>query len=189
MRIDFPGLQAFLASRSVAAFGRAAAHLNLSQTALSTASELEEDLGLQLLAAPRGRWRLTPAGLELLPTARRDDRGISDSIDLYGRRGRQAAGAHRAGLAATLAAYHLPRVLKESIALHPLSIKIHAIGRRDRPLCSPARPIRRHPYRHEYLGSRGHAADQGAICAAVHQGQCVRAAQVRVMVASRRCRR
>ena len=127
MRIDFPGLQAFLAIAERGSFSRAAAHLNLSQTALShRIKKLEEDLGLRLLARTTRQVALTPAGLELLPTARRMIGELSDTIDLLRARGRQRQAHIALGCLPTIAAYHLPRVLKEFNAAHPgISIKIH----------------------------------------------------------------
>jgi DNA-binding transcriptional LysR family regulator len=127
MRIDFPGLQAFLSIAERGSFSRAAAHLNLSQTALShRIKKLEEDLGFQLLARTTRQVALTPAGLELLPTARRMIGELSDSIDLLRARGRKRQERIAIGCLPTIAAYHLPRVLKQFNALHPgISIKIH----------------------------------------------------------------
>lgn len=127
MRIDFPGLQAFLSIAERGSFSRAAAHLNLSQTALShRIKKLEEDLGFQLLARTTRQVALTPAGLELLPTARRMIGELSDSIDLLRARGRKRQEHIALGCLPTIAAYHLPRVLKQFTALHPgISIKIH----------------------------------------------------------------
>ncbi len=101
MRIDFPGLQAFLSIAEQGSFSRAAAHLNLSQTALShRIKKLEEDLGFQLLARTTRQVALTPAGLELLPTARRMIGEFSELHRSAAGTGPQAAGAHRARLPA-----------------------------------------------------------------------------------------
>lgn len=127
MRIDFPGLQAFLSIAERGSFSRAAAQLNLSQTALShRIRKLEEDLGFQLLTRTTRQVALTPAGLELLPTARRMIGELSDAIDLLRTRGRKQQTHIAVGCLPTIAAYHLPRVLKQFDALHPgTSIKIH----------------------------------------------------------------
>ena len=72
MRVDFLGLEAFLSIADRGSFHRAAAHLNLSQTALShRMKKLEDDLGIKLLARTTRQVSLTPAGQELLPRARR----------------------------------------------------------------------------------------------------------------------
>ena len=67
-RIDFLGLQAFLAIAERGSFQRAAAQLNLSQTALShRMKKLEQDLGLKLLLRTTRQVTLTEAGAQLLP--------------------------------------------------------------------------------------------------------------------------
>ena len=72
MRIDFLGLEAFLSIAERGSFQRAAAHLNLSQTAIShRMRKLEEDLGLKLFARTTREVTLTRAGIDFLPKARR----------------------------------------------------------------------------------------------------------------------
>ena len=126
MRIDFLGLHAFVAIAERGSFQLAAAHLNLSQTALShRIKKLEEDLGLQLLARTTRQVALTPAGLELLPTARRIIGELSDTIDLLRERGRQRQERLALGCLPTIAAYHLPRVLKDFNTVNPgIAIKV-----------------------------------------------------------------
>ena len=89
MRIDFLGLEAFLSIADRGSFHRAAAHLNLSQTALShRMKKLEDDLGLKLLARTTRQVSLTPAGLELLPKARQIMDDITASLLRCGSRER-----------------------------------------------------------------------------------------------------
>ena len=58
MRIDFLGLQAFLSIAERGSFQRAAAHLSLSQTAIShRMRKLEDELGLKLFARTT-RWAI-----------------------------------------------------------------------------------------------------------------------------------
>ena len=72
MRVDFLGLEAFFCIADRGSFHAAAAHLNLSQTALShRMKKLENDLGVKLLARTTRQVSLTPAGAELLPVAQR----------------------------------------------------------------------------------------------------------------------
>jgi DNA-binding transcriptional LysR family regulator len=127
MRIDFPGLQAFLSIAERGSFSRAAAHLNLSQTALShRIRKLEDDLGFRLLARTTRQVALTPAGLELLPTARRMIGELSDAIDVLRARGHKQQSHVALGCLPTIAAHHLPRVLKQFDAAFPgTSIKIY----------------------------------------------------------------
>ncbi len=72
MRTDILGLQAFVSIAERGSFHAAAAHLNLSQTALShRIRKLEESLATQLLLRTTRQVALTPAGSELLPKARK----------------------------------------------------------------------------------------------------------------------
>ncbi len=127
MRIDFPGLQAFLSIAERGSFSRAAAQLNLSQTALShRIRKLEDDLGFQLLTRTTRQVALTPAGLELLPTARRMIGELSDAIDVLRTRGRKQQSHIAIGCLPTIAAYHLPLILQKFDATYPgTSIKIY----------------------------------------------------------------
>ena len=72
MRIDVLGLQAFVSIAERGSFHAAASHLNLSQTALShRIRKLEVSLGIQLLLRTTRQVTLTPAGVALLPNARK----------------------------------------------------------------------------------------------------------------------
>ena len=71
-RIDYIGLEAFIAIAQLGTFARAADHLNLSQTALShRIRKLEADIGMRLLLRTTREVSLTEAGQELLPVAPR----------------------------------------------------------------------------------------------------------------------
>jgi DNA-binding transcriptional LysR family regulator len=72
MHLDFFGLQAFVAIAERGSFRAAAAHLNLTQTALShRIRKFEEGTGVQLLSRTTRHVALTAAGADLLPRARR----------------------------------------------------------------------------------------------------------------------
>jgi DNA-binding transcriptional LysR family regulator len=82
MRIDFLGLQAFLSIAERGNFQRAAAHLNLSQTAIShRMRKLEEELGLKLFARTTREVTLTRAGMEFLPKAQQAVAALEYSFD------------------------------------------------------------------------------------------------------------
>lgn len=82
MRVDFLGLEAFLSIAERGSFQRAAAHLNLSQTAIShRMRKLEDDLGLKLFARTTREVTLTRAGIELLPIARKALAELEQSFD------------------------------------------------------------------------------------------------------------
>ncbi len=120
MRVDFLGLEAFFAIADRGSFHRAAAHLNLSQTALShRMKKLEEELGVKLLARTTRQVSLTPAGVELLPIARRIMDDITTSFQDLRQRG--AERQHQLNIAClpTLATNFLPQILKEFGRQHP----------------------------------------------------------------------
>ena len=72
IRLDILGLQAFVSIAERGSFKAAAAHLNLSQTALShRIRKLEDGLGLALFHRTTRQIALTASGVELLPKARR----------------------------------------------------------------------------------------------------------------------
>lgn len=127
MRIDFLGLQAFVSVAERGSFLRAAAHLNLSQTALShRMKKFEEDLGVALLTRTTRQVTLTPAGLELLPKARRMLDELAASLDHIREHASPANERVVIGCLPSIAAYQLPRVLSEFCLVHPnVSVKVH----------------------------------------------------------------
>lgn len=127
MRIDFLGLQTFLSIAERGSFQRAAAHLNLSQTALShRMRKFEADLGVKLLTRTTRQVTLSPAGLELLPKARRIIEEIESSIETLRQTGRHRQERVAIGCLPTIAHHHLPRVLREFGSRFPdISVKIH----------------------------------------------------------------
>ncbi len=126
MRIDFLGLQAFVSVAERGSFARAAAHLNLSHTALShRMRKFEEDLGVSLLTRTTRQVSLTAAGLELLPKARRLLDELSTSLDGIRKHGASDNEQLVIGCLPTIAAYQLPRVLRAFSAAHPaVAVKI-----------------------------------------------------------------
>lgn len=120
MRVDFLGLEAFLSIADRGSFHGAAAHLNLSQTALShRMKKLEDDIGLKLLARTTRQVSLTPAGVELLPAARRIMDDINASFADLRMRGKARQEHLVIGCLPTLATNHLPRILKSFRQSHP----------------------------------------------------------------------
>lgn len=126
MRIDLLGLQAFVSVAERGSFLRAAAHLNLSQTALShRMKKFEEDLGVALLVRTTRQVSLTPVGLELLPKARRLMDELSTSLDHIREQSSRQDERVVIGCLPTIAAYRLPRILRDFSALHPnVAVKI-----------------------------------------------------------------
>jgi DNA-binding transcriptional LysR family regulator len=127
MRIDFLGLQAFLSVAERGSFQRAAAHLNLSQTALShRMRKFEGDLGVKLLTRSARQVTLSPAGLALLPKARRILEDIDSSFQELRQMGRHRQEQIAIGCLPTIANHYLPQLLVEFGARFPdLAVKIY----------------------------------------------------------------
>ncbi len=72
MKIDFDGVQAFVAVAELGGFGKAARFLNLTQTALTRrVQKLELYLGVRLIDRTTRTIALTPVGADFLPQAQR----------------------------------------------------------------------------------------------------------------------
>lgn len=82
MRVDYLGLEAFVAIADYGSFLRAAQALNLSQAALShRLRKVEDDLGTALLTRTSREVSLTAVGQGLLPEARRLLTAIQDTYE------------------------------------------------------------------------------------------------------------
>jgi DNA-binding transcriptional LysR family regulator len=112
MRLDFLGLQAFLSIAERGSFHAAAAHLNLSQTALShRIRKLEELLCVRLLARTTRQVALTPAGIELLPKARKLVEDMGAAFEGLRQQSLRAEERVAVGCLPTVAVMCMPRVL------------------------------------------------------------------------------
>jgi DNA-binding transcriptional LysR family regulator len=120
MRIDFLGLHAFVAIAERGSFQLAAAHLNLSQTALShRIRKLEEDLGVKLLSRTTREVSLTRAGLELLPKVKNTIETLSVTLEELRHQGRDQQEKLSIGCLPTIASGRLPALLGRFQSLHP----------------------------------------------------------------------
>jgi DNA-binding transcriptional LysR family regulator len=120
MRIDFLGIEAFLSIAERGSFHGAAAHLNLSQTALShRMRKLENDLGVKLFIRTTRQVALTPAGLELLPRARQMLETLTLSYDALRKQGRERQERLSIGCLPTIATHYLPPILRDFSGLYP----------------------------------------------------------------------
>lgn len=112
-RVDFLGLQAFLSIANWGSFNRAAASLNLSQAALShRLKKLEDELGVKLFARTTRQVTLTPAGVDLLPSAQRIVEELSQIFGKLRAQGRESQDLVRIGCLPTIASSHLPLILQ-----------------------------------------------------------------------------
>ncbi len=120
MRLDFLGLEAFLAIAERGSFNKAAAHLGITQTALShRMKKFEDHLGVTLLQRTTRSVMLAPAGLELLPRAKSL---LDDAYRMFNELNAQSAARQERisiGCLPTIAIHFLPFVLKDFMAAHP----------------------------------------------------------------------
>ena len=120
MNVTLRQLRAFIAVAEAQHFTRAAERLDISQSSVSTlVRELEENLGLRLFDRHTRMLRLTQAGAEILPLARRAmadlDSVLGSSVEL------RTLGRGRVSIAAASlqAALLLPPVLSDFQSAHP----------------------------------------------------------------------
>lgn len=129
MRIDYLGLEAFVAIAEHGSFHRAAEALALTTTALShRLRKIEADLGAPLLIRSSREVSLTGAGHDLLPDARRLLKELSDSYAAV-----RARAQHRRRLLSfaclpTVAHTAMPAILSGFASRVPdLTIEMHDI--------------------------------------------------------------
>lgn len=120
MNVTLRQLRAFIAVAEAQHFTRAAERLSISQSSVSTlVRELEENLGLRLFDRHTRMLRLTHAGAEILPLARKAmadlDSVLGSSVEL------RTLGRGRVSIAAASlqAALLLPPVIRDFQAAHP----------------------------------------------------------------------
>lgn len=120
MNVTLRQLRAFVAVAEVHHFTRAADKLHLSQSTVSTlVRELEENLGLRLFDRHTRMLRLTQAGSEILPLARK---ALADLDSVIGSSSQlKTLGKGRVSVAASSlqAALMLPHLLREYVVQHP----------------------------------------------------------------------
>lgn len=133
MRVDFLGLQAFLTIAERRSFQRAAAHLNLSQTALShRMRKLEDDLCVKLLVRAGREVTLTHEGCELLPKARKSLEDIEASLHELRLQQKSRQARLAIGCLPSVAATHLPLILKDFRAgQHDVVVHTHDNSARE----------------------------------------------------------
>jgi DNA-binding transcriptional LysR family regulator len=120
MRIDFLGLQAFLSIAERGNFQRAAAHLNLSQTAVShRMRKLEDELGIKLFARTTREVTLTRAGIAFLPKAQKIIAELEQSFDELKQQGAKRRNRLDIACLPAFAVHYLPPILGEFHKTHP----------------------------------------------------------------------
>ncbi len=120
MRVDFLGLAAFLSIAERGSFQRAAAHLHLSQTAIShRMRKLEEELGLKLFARTTREVTLTRAGIEFLPKAQKAIAELEQSFDELKQQGAKRRERLDIACLPAFAVNYLPPILRKFHKVHP----------------------------------------------------------------------
>ena len=108
----FSGLEAFLSIAERGSFQRAAAHLNLSQTAIShRMRKLEDELGIKLFARTTREVTLTRAGIDFLPKAQRAVIELEQSFDDLKQQGAKRRERLDIACLPVLAVNYLPPIL------------------------------------------------------------------------------
>ncbi|MBA4492620.1 LysR family transcriptional regulator [Paracoccus sp. S1E-3] len=120
MRVDYLGLEAFVAIAEYGSFQRAARALNLSQAALShRLRKVEEDLGATLLTRTSREVSLTPTGQALLPEARRLLKSLQETYESVRAGARRQSRRCTIACVPTIAHAVLPEVLVELTSVQP----------------------------------------------------------------------
>ena len=120
MRVDYLGLEAFVAIADYGSFQRAADALALSQAALShRLRKIEEDLGAPLLTRSSREVSLTPTGQGLLPEARRLLKALQDTYAQVRAGAKSRAKRMSFACLPSIANSVLPRVLRDLSTRRP----------------------------------------------------------------------
>jgi DNA-binding transcriptional LysR family regulator len=120
VRIDFLGLQAFLSVAERGSFRKAAAHLNLSQTAIShRMRKFEEEVGIKLIARTTREVTLTRDGIEFLPKAKKAIAELEHSFDELKQQGTKRRDRLDIACLPAFAVHYLPPILSRFRKTHP----------------------------------------------------------------------
>ncbi|GAB4056795.1 LysR family transcriptional regulator [Uliginosibacterium sediminicola] len=120
MKIDFDGIQAFVAIAELGGFGKAAEQLHLTQTALTRRiQKLEDYLGVKLLDRTTRSVALTAVGREFLPRAKGFVVEMSEAIGNLKDLSRSGRGDFCVACVPTMASHALPAVISDYSAAYP----------------------------------------------------------------------
>jgi len=112
MKLDFDGVQAFVAVAELGGFSKAARELHITQTALTRRiQKLEAYLSLKLLERTTRRVEITPVGQEFLPRARSIVRELEDAIASLKDTNQWGRGYFTLACIPSLTSHFLPRLL------------------------------------------------------------------------------
>ena len=133
MNVTLRQLRAFIAVAEAEHFTRAADRLQLSQSSVSTlVRELETNLGLRLFDRHTRMLKLTPAGAEILPLARK---AMADLDSVIGSSSQlKTLGRGRVSVAASSlqAALFIPRCIRTFCAQYPgVKVKLYDVAQEE----------------------------------------------------------
>lgn len=139
MRVNYLGLEAFAAVAELGSFSRAAARLNLSQTALShRIRKIEEELGVRLLARTSRGVSLTKAGQRILPQVKTQLGELSAIMASLRDEGQATARRLTFACLPTISQYYLPGILADfAIAMPGVDVVL-----RDQPVAEIVNLVR-----------------------------------------------
>lgn len=119
MRVDYLGLEAFVAVAELGSFSKAAQKLNVTQAALShRIRKIEEDLSTRLLVRTSRDVSLTKAGQALLPQVRQQLEALSELYGSIRDSGRIARRCMSFACLPTIAGFYLPKLMRTFAELH-----------------------------------------------------------------------
>jgi DNA-binding transcriptional LysR family regulator len=119
MKIDFDGIQAFVAIAELGGFSKAAASLHVTQTALTRRiQKLEAYLGMRLLDRTTRSVHLTTVGRDFLPQAGRMVNDVTFAIERLKDISRLGKGSITIASIPTMAHHTLPAVIRSYAATY-----------------------------------------------------------------------
>ena len=120
MKIDFDGVQAFVAIAECGGFSKAAHELHITQTALTRRlQKLEGYLNLRLLDRTTRAVQLTAVGREFLPQARAIVQQTTQAVERLKDISQRALGHVTLACIPTMSSHVLPRIIQRYAQRHP----------------------------------------------------------------------
>ncbi|WP_157269995.1 LysR family transcriptional regulator [Azohydromonas aeria] len=120
MKIDFDGVQAFVAIAELGGFNKAARELHITQTALTRRlQKLESYLGLRLLDRTTRRVELTAVGRDFLPQARAIVQEMTAAVERLKDLSQRARGNFTLACIPSMSSHILPGVIRRYAEAHP----------------------------------------------------------------------
>jgi DNA-binding transcriptional LysR family regulator len=120
VKIDFDGVQAFVAIAELGGFNKAAHQLHITQTALTRRiQKLEAYLGLKLLDRTTRRVELSAVGREFLPQARNLVQEMTAALEQLKDMSAQGRGQFTLACVPSMTSHILPQVIRRYADMHP----------------------------------------------------------------------